>query len=58
MAFLVELGSGFLMKRWIKLFICALPAAILVMYSVELFRALVVAFLAMIWWEIPVRKDD
>ena len=56
--FLVELRSGFLMKRLIKLFVCAIPAAILAMYYVELFRALVIAFLAMIWWEIPIRKDD
>ena len=46
------------LKRLVKLFVCSVPAAILAMYSVELFRALVVAFLAMIWWEIPIRKDD
>lgn len=46
------------MKRWAKLFVCSVPAAILAMISVELCRALVVALLAMIWWEIPIRKDD
>lgn len=38
--------------------VCSVPAAILSMFYVELFRALVVALLAMIWLEIPIRKDD